>query len=145
MSSTQFSLSIFQKWTRFSLPVLFFLQIEPTTVPTPKYHTEVPAKEPEIITAPFSLDDINIDDATTKNSSTPLVITKKNMKNFNLNESLVLFNVADDKKSDLEFSKYRITKTNYNDPYYITSTGKRQSRLGNMYTLLSSSMLVKER
>lgn len=67
------------------------------------------------------------------------------MKNFNLNdESLVIFNISDDKNGDLENRKYRITKSTYNIPYYNNSTGMRQSRLGNISTLVSSSMRVTE-
>lgn len=67
------------------------------------------------------------------------------MKHFNLNDSLVFFNIVDDKKSEWENRKYRITNATYNIPYYTNSTGMRQSRLGNISTLVSTSMFVEER
>lgn len=124
--------------------VLF--QIPPTFLPLNHYTEEVTAsQETEIITAPFPLDNINPNEVTNTNSPRSLVITRENMKNFNLNESFVLFNVAGDKNSDFENRKYRITNSTYNMPYYNNSTGTRHSRLGNISTLVSSSMLVEER
>lgn len=128
-------------------------QIPPTTSPPPYHKTvEGSSEEPEIITAPypFNHDDVQnyeAKEASNTNSLTPLVITRENMRNFNLNESLIRFNVAGgDKNSEMENGKYRITDETYNMPYNTSnSSGMRQSRFGHISTLVSSSMLVKER
>lgn len=123
-----------------------YFQILPTASSTVRHQTEETAvKESDIITVPFPFVDVTVTEATNTNDSTPLLITKENMKNFNLNKSLVYFNIADDKNSNLESRKYRITKSSYDMPYYTNTTGMRQSRSENISTLVSSSMLVEER
>lgn len=130
----------------------FHFQIPPTTSPPPCHKTvEISSEVPEIITAPYPFNQQDVEKyeakASNTNSLTPLVITKENMRNFNLDESLIRFNVAGgDKNSEVENGKYQITDVTYNMPYYTSnSSGMRQSRFGNISTLVSSSMLVKER